>query len=332
MKTTTTTIILACIILAGSGFFFKDYFKNKIDPARIHIRPDLFPSNFSKNIKVRKIKRISEELKTNESFENYMKRSIVYLELKEYEKSLNDAIAANNLEKNDFSVLFMAGYNCFMLGKDEEAEKYLEAAKKVMKYEDEKGKINELAKSGLIKMIESLKQKKISEETLEPQWVNVKDGEKCLYLNRFPKKNLKFSWKGDCVDGYAEGEGIMISDDKYFIHGTMKKGEREGIATLTSNGKDILLFAKCNEVKGYCEGEGEIVLSDRKYIGTFRKDKFHGNTTVIFSDGAKYVGKYENDRPMEGYKAYCPNGDSTEYFIIRGLENGDWHINFNCDE
>lgn len=328
----TIIIIMACFVFLGFVFLIKDYFKNEPDPTKPHIRPDLFSSDFMKDMKMRKIKRISEELEKNKTFENYTKRSIKYSELQEYEKSLKDAIAANDLKKDDFYTLYMAGYNYFMLGRDEEAEKYLEDAKKVMKDEDEKERINELAKSGLLKMIETLKQKKKSEETSEPQWVNVKEGEKCLYLNRFPKKNRKFAWNGKCIDGYAEGEGILAEDNKYFIHGTMKKGEREGIATLTSNGKDGLPYSKCYEIKGYCEGEGEMILSDKRYIGTFRKDKFHGNTTVIFSDGAKYVGRYENDRPMEGYKAYCSNGDTADYFITRSLESGAWYIVFNCEQ
>ena len=49
--------------------------------------------------------------------------------------------------------------------------------------------------------------------------------------------------------------------------------------------------------EGKYHGDGTITFSDgRKYVGEFKDDKFNGQGTITFSDGRKYVGEFKDEK------------------------------------
>ena len=120
----------------------------------------------------------------------------------------------------------------------------------------------------------------------------------------------------------SEVEGIPhvlirdIDSTRYIYQGLIKQGSKEagsGVFALTDsiklNNVDIDNFkidsANFNRVK---------IDSNIKYVGEFRLDKKHGDGTFFYTDGDKFVGKYDNDIRIEG----------TYYWANGGVFSGKW--------
>ncbi len=131
-------------------------------------------------------------------------------------------------------------------------------------------------------------------------WMVEKDGE-CKVFTSYNHLNRNFEWSGDCLDGFAHGQGELIVFDgnrKYFrFEGTLTKGKSEG------PGK--LFF--------YLDGD--------TYEGTFKNHQLHGYGHFYNDDGDHYEGYFEKGlRSGKGTNWYEPENPKFKYV-------GDWKNN-----
>lgn len=94
-------------------------------------------------------------------------------------------------------------------------------------------------------------------------WIQTSDG--CKVYNPHPVKNETITWSGECVDGYANGEGTLTwfkkgaKNQEY--SGQMKRGQPHG------RGKYDYLDGEIHEgeyVKGDLEGHGRVIERNNK--------------------------------------------------------------------
>jgi hypothetical protein len=125
-------------------------------------------------------------------------------------------------------------------------------------------------------------------------------------MNNLPYgKGTLTSWNGEknvgIFDGTLNQSGKFIvtwpDGDKY--DGDYKRGLPDGIGTF--------YWAK----------------SKLEYKGEFKKGKRDGKGTLIYSDGYKVEGHWENDKTKDGKVIiFYPNGDKYEGDIMNGKKNG----------
>jgi hypothetical protein len=116
----------------------------------------------------------------------------------------------------------------------------------------------------------------------------------CKVFNSIPQPNEKIEYVGRCVDGYADGLGVLIwyKDGVFFAkdEGVWKKGKQIGLGTST-----------------FANGD--------KYVGEFKGD-YNGQGTYTFTSGSKYVGEFKDGKY---------NGQGTEYAANGSIINqGIW--------
>ena len=108
-----------------------------------------------------------------------------------------------------------------------------------------------------------------------------------------------------------------------------------------------LSFTAC-ELGGRClernctNGQGTLTLpGGAKYVGKFKDDKFNGQGTLALPGGAKYVGTFKDDtfngqgtltfpngaKYVGEFKAGKPNGQGTYKFPDGRVERGIWKNN-----
>ena len=146
------------------------------------------------------------------------------------------------------------------------------------------------------------------------------------------------SWKGDCVDGFASGKGVLSWRaglfDKYSIDATLARGEVSGSAILKTpdftytgtlkagvpHGQGFFEYA--ND-KGWYEGEvvagrrhgyGIKLDVDRgRYTGEWADDARNGRGEASFSSGGSYTGDWKSDRfDGQGKIVYAGAGHTYE--------------------
>jgi len=293
-------------------------------------------SNIQKNIDA-----LTIEIEKSGSADFLIKRSLEFFWIKKYKECFDDAQSVQKIhdvtDLNHQISLFLMAYCSFFLGEDEFSNKMFDRliydvgsvfAKGKMDQSDPYFKFFETVMSNHLSLASIIENNTKMYKPKEQKLVNVKEKEKCVFLNYSNIENEILLWSGICVDGYAEGEGVLSSSEGLIYKGILKKGVFYGYVEIEGPGK---FYVKCMIEEGMCEGKGEMRFSTNEYFkGTFLRDKRHGKAAVEFSDGRKYVGEYENERPMEGHKAYCSDGREADYFIYRSFEDGLWNIIFNC--
>lgn len=290
-----------------------------------------------------KINLLNDKIRKENSSDLLIERSKAFFKMKKYKECFDDAEKVQKFkditERNDQISLYLMAYSSFFLGKDELSvlifEKLLYSmgsflAKKDFDKNDPLVKALNDAVSHHRSLINIIKQDKENDKPLKHRMINVKKDENCVFSSYSNIEGEAFFWSGKCIDGYAEGEGVLTGVNGIRYKGNLKKGIFDDYIEIEISNE---FYAKCIIKEGFCEGEGEIKFpTNEQYKGNFIKNKRHGKASVIFADGRKYIGKYENERPMEGYKVYCPNGKETEYFITRSFENGAYQIVSNCEQ
>jgi hypothetical protein len=126
----------------------------------------------------------------------------------------------------------------------------------------------------------------------------------CQVMISKAKGDETVSWSGDCQDGKASGNGVLVvlADNKIVarFEGTMANGKAEG------RGK---LDFKVEE--GYAH-----------YDGDFRNSELNGLGVLLFPDNSRAEGNFANDN-MNGYiKATLSGGGSYEGEVKNNIPHG----------
>lgn len=128
------------------------------------------------------------------------------------------------------------------------------------------------------------------------QWF--KDEESgCSVWGEHEQPIVSVSWSGDCVDGKAQGQGIMevFIDNIPFSH---YEGEYQA---------------------GKAHGYGVLVSPDQsRYEGYFENNLMHGQGVIISSDGKRLEGEYYHGFPNGKLIATTPSGETVEMEFKNG--------------
>jgi hypothetical protein len=124
-----------------------------------------------------------------------------------------------------------------------------------------------------------------AEETFIP------DQKGCKVANPSPKPNESVQWSGECVDGYAEGKGLL----QWYVDGTVST-RYEG--TLQH---------------GLLSGEGKLVMPNgASYEGHWLAGKQEGQGVQVMPDGSRYEGQWKNGQPHGHGMFRNAAGETTE--------------------
>jgi hypothetical protein len=106
-----------------------------------------------------------------------------------------------------------------------------------------------------------------------------------------------FSWSGQCKDGYAEGEGILVlrkQNITFSMEGNFSEGKINGLGKFKSS--DGITY-----VGEYLNGFpvlGTVTFADgARYVGEHKDGKPDGQGKWIFPDGGTYTGESKNGKP-----------------------------------
>jgi hypothetical protein len=124
----------------------------------------------------------------------------------------------------------------------------------------------------------------------EEGWIADKNG--CKIANPTPRPNESVTWDGACVDGFADGSGVM----QWYVNaapGPRYEGTVRG---------------------GVISGRGKLTLPDgTRYDGEWVDGKQQGNGTLSASDGSTYRGEWKDGEPDGRGTMRSASGD-----IVRG--------------
>ncbi len=130
----------------------------------------------------------------------------------------------------------------------------------------------------------------------------------CAVWNPKPIPGESVTWSGGCVNGKAEGYGILrwfensVETSRY--EGALRGGKREGEGVYEWAGGDRY-EGEFRDGRRTGLGVYHFVSGDR-YEGEFRDGKRHGQGTYVFSNGERFEGPFWlGDRHGRG-RCYVP--------------------------
>jgi len=141
----------------------------------------------------------------------------------------------------------------------------------------------------------------------------------CRVWNPDPKANETLTWSGACVNGRAEGTGVVVArfpengawkEERY--EGEMKNGKQHGQGTLyyAEGGLFTGLFVEDNPYSGRREFP-----DGSRYEGTFLNNEFDGNGRYTYRDGSYYAGEFKRN---------LPNGNGALHLQGKQPISGHW--------
>jgi len=136
------------------------------------------------------------------------------------------------------------------------------------------------------------------------QWYELVNKD-CEVWNDHPMPRETATWSGRCVDGRAEGKGVLVWS--FVENGQLKRESYKG-AYLDGkhHGKGIYTWADGDRYEGEWKGDihhGEGVYkwaNGDVYKGSWKDDKHHGYGVYIWADGERYEGTWKNGEPAPG--------------------------------
>jgi hypothetical protein len=152
-------------------------------------------------------------------------------------------------------------------------------------------------------------------QAVNPGWIaDSKTG--CKVANPKPIPSESISWSGRCVNGIADGPGVL----QWFVEGKLynrKEGEfRAG--RLNGKGKSSFngMTYEGTWRDGVYDGQGTFTWPNgNRYSGGFKDGEFSGRGVLTSSDGSRYEGDWKHSaREGHGINIYA---DSTLY-------EGEW--------
>ena len=133
----------------------------------------------------------------------------------------------------------------------------------------------------------------------EVSWIADSNG--CKIANPFPQPGETVAWNGQCVNGLADGEGVM----QWFIDG--KPMDRyEG-----------------NLSQGWAQGQGTLVREGGRYAGEWKRSMQHGTGRYDAPDGSWYEGEWKEGQPHGHGQYQTPDGRLFSGTWIDGVYEGD---------
>ena len=125
------------------------------------------------------------------------------------------------------------------------------------------------------------------------------------------------SYVGEWYHNQIEGQGTMVFADKRKYIGMFKDGKRHGWGKMEQPYRYGFHEGQQHDGTSIYEGVwvnnkmecyGTLTFPDkRKYIGTFKQDKFHGWGKLEQADGKVYDGEWDNGK-KHGYALYGIKG------------------------
>lgn len=119
----------------------------------------------------------------------------------------------------------------------------------------------------------------------------------CAVWSDYPQPIVTVYWSGDCVDGKADGKGILkVLIDKIpfsSYEGEYKKGKAHGYGIL-------------------------ITPDDSRYEGEFKNNRMHGHGVIKSIDGKRLEGNFINGNPHGILKITQPDGTIVELEFDNG--------------
>jgi hypothetical protein len=104
----------------------------------------------------------------------------------------------------------------------------------------------------------------------------IADKKGCKVSNPNPKADESVAWSGKCVDGYADGKGLL----QWYVNGvpsTRYEGTLRG---------------------GLLAGQGKLTMPDgASYEGGWLAGKQEGKGVQAMPDGTRYEGEWKNGKP-----------------------------------
>jgi hypothetical protein len=124
----------------------------------------------------------------------------------------------------------------------------------------------------------------------------------CKVANPYPQPNETITWSGECEDGYAHGQGVLI----FFI-----------------DGKPHSRYEGALE-KGWAVGKGTLHFPDGSvYSGEWRQSAENGVGRREWTDGSFYDGGWKNGKPHGQGQFRRPDGKTFTGEWVDGVFEGD---------
>lgn len=141
----------------------------------------------------------------------------------------------------------------------------------------------------------------INGQTLKDHWTQC-NNKGCQLLDPYYSEGVTMEWSGTCIEGKADGFGIL---KKYYkgewestYEGEFKNGISEGKGKFTHKGGTIL---ECNFINGQAIGKGRYDLGDgNSYEGEIINYRSHGFGVLKQANGAFFEGFFVSDKPYTG--------------------------------
>ena len=153
-------------------------------------------------------------------------------------------------------------------------------------------------------------------------WIADQNG--CRVWDPVPAPNESVSWSGACVNGLANGTGVLQwsvngrPTDRY--EGEIRAGHEQGHGVVVSAGGNRYEGEFKDDRK---EGHGvEAWANGNRYDGEWKDDRRDGHGIFIAREGDRYEGEWRNDdRNGQGVEVWA-NGDRYEGPWVHGNPNG----------
>ncbi len=117
-----------------------------------------------------------------------------------------------------------------------------------------------------------------------------------------PDSSELVSWSGDCQDGKASGQGVLVWLEDGILQlrfeGPMVEGKAEGFGRVWLRGDSGYDHYEGQFKGSKLDGQGVYKDADgSRYEGEFRNDKPHGYGIYEGADGTRFAGELRNGEP-----------------------------------
>lgn len=162
----------------------------------------------------------------------------------------------------------------------------------------------------------------------------------CKVWNPNPQPNETVTWTGACLDGFADGMGVLT-----WYNGTKQQVQRyEGaFVNKEMNGRGIYTWGNGDRYEGEFKdgqrtGKGMMLYAVppssqiKKYVGDFVNGKIHGRGIGDFFDGDHYEGEWRDFSPVgETVKntSTQKERETIVYALIQAVAGDSTHWSFN---
>lgn len=134
----------------------------------------------------------------------------------------------------------------------------------------------------------------------DTNWIEDERG--CKVANPYPQPGETITWSGECKDGYANGQGVLI----FFIDGE-QHSRYEG-----------------NLDMGWAEGRGTLQFPDGgTYSGEWHRSAENGTGRREWPDGSFYDGGWKDGKPHGHGQFRRPDGRTFMGEWVDGQFEGD---------